>query len=69
MVVNFINVGRNNVSFKKECKSKLTKEWLIKQVKPYILSSCIEFFKTEDGKINIMVGTVRKMGEIEVEDI
>ena len=43
MKVKFINIGNRNVNFTKECKGDLNYEWLLKQVRPYLLSSTIDF--------------------------
>lgn len=43
MKVKFINIGNRNVNFEKECKGELNYEWLLKQVRPYLLSPSIDF--------------------------
>lgn len=66
MKVKFINIGKDQKCFEDECKVKLTEEWLYKKVKPYILSSVIEFYNLENGNVGVFVGGVRQVGEIEV---
>ena len=43
MKVKFINIGNRNANFEKECKGELNYEWLLKQVRPYLLSPSIDF--------------------------
>lgn len=43
MKVKFVNIGRNNVNFMKERNKELSYDWLLKQVKPYLLSHNIDF--------------------------
>jgi hypothetical protein len=66
MKVKFINIGKSEECFEDECKVKLTKEWLYKKVKPYILSSVIEFYNLQNGNVGVFVGGVRQVGEIEI---
>lgn len=66
MVVKFKNIGRGEHCFESECKSKLTREWLIKQIKPYIFSSDISFINMDNGNVAVFVGQVRQVGEIEI---
>ena len=43
MKVKFINIGNRKANFEKECKDELNYEWLLKQVRPYLLSPSIDF--------------------------
>ena len=43
MKVKFINIGNRKANFEKECKGELNYEWLLKQVRPYLLSPLIDF--------------------------
>ena len=43
MKVKFINIGARNANFTKEYKGELSYEWLLKQVRPYLLSTNIDF--------------------------
>ena len=45
--VYFKAVGRNNISFERICKDKLTYEWLIKQVRPHCMSENLDFTYNE----------------------
>ena len=65
MKVKFINIGRNNINFSKECKNELTYDWLLKQVKPYLLSHNIDFEENRKGTITVFAG-MQTVGEIEV---
>ena len=65
--VYFEEVGRNNISFERICKDKLTYEWLIKQVRPHCMSENLDFTyneKTGEGKI---FGVFRKIGKFKLE--
>lgn len=66
VLVKFKDIGSNKKCFEAECKVNLTAEWLRKQVKPYILSSVIEFHNLKNGNVGVFVGGVRKVGEIEL---
>ena len=65
MQVKFINIGRNNVHFTRECKNELTCDWLLKQVSPYLLSHNIGFEENGHGTITVFAG-MQTVGEIEV---
>lgn len=66
MKVKFINIGRNNENFVKECeKGKFTRKWLLKQVKPYLLSPIIDFEENMKGTITVFAG-MQTVGEIEI---
>ena len=43
MKVKFINIGARNANFIKEYDGELNYEWLLKQVRPYLLSPNIGF--------------------------
>lgn len=42
MKLKFINIGWSNANFER-CTKELTYEWLLQQVKPYLLSHNIDF--------------------------
>lgn len=65
MRVKFKNIGRNNVSFTKEAE-QLTESWLLKQVRPYLLSHNIDFIENRKGTITVLAG-FQTVGEIELE--
>lgn len=65
MKVKFINIGSGNANFIKECKNKLTYEWLLKCVRPYLYSHNIDFEEATDGKIIVFSG-MQTVGEIEI---
>lgn len=63
--VKFINIGARNINFTKECNKELTYDWLIKQVRPYLLSSNIDFGENQKGNITVFAG-MQTVGEIEI---
>ncbi len=65
MIIKFINIGSRNANFKKECKGELTYEWLLKQVRPYLLSHNIDFEEGTDDKIYVFAG-MQTVGEIQI---
>lgn len=67
MKVKFINIGNRNANFTKECKGDLNYEWLLKQVRPYLLSPNIDFAENRKGTITVFAG-MQTVGEIEVEE-
>ena len=69
MIVKFKEIGSTKQCFEAECNTKITPEWLRKQVKPYILSSVIEFYEIKNGNIGVFIGGVRQVGEIEVVEV
>ncbi len=64
MKVKFKNIGRNKVSFERECK-ELTYKYAVEQVRPYLLSHNIDFAENKKGTITIFAG-MQTVGEIEV---
>lgn len=64
MKLKFINIGRNNANFERSTK-ELTYEWLLQQVKPYLLSHNIDFEENRSGTITVFAG-MQTVGEIEV---
>lgn len=57
MIVKFIDIGRNRESFeRKQDEEKITYDWLVAQVKPYILSHEIDFAQDSKGNISVCVG-------------
>lgn len=64
MLVKFKNIGRNNISFDRQTK-EITYEWLLEQVKPYLLSPNIDFDYNQKGTITVFAG-MQTVGEIEV---
>lgn len=65
MKLKFINIGSRNANFIKECKSKLTYEWLLKAVRPYLYSHNVDFEEATDGRIIVFAG-MQTVGEIEI---
>lgn len=65
MKVKFINIGARNINFTKECNKELTYDWLLKQVRPYLLSHNIDFEENQKGTITVFAG-MQTVGEIEV---
>lgn len=65
MKLKFINIGNKNANFIKECKKELTYEWLLKQVRPYLLSPNIDFGENRKGNITVFAG-MQTVGEIEI---
>lgn len=65
MKVKFINIGARSINFEKECNKELTYEWLLKQVRPYLLSPNIDFEENQKGTITVFAG-MQTVGEIEV---
>ena len=65
MKLKFINIGNKNANFIKECKHELTYEWLLKQVRPYLLSPNIDFGENKKGNITVFAG-MQTVGEIEI---
>lgn len=43
MKVKFINIGARKANFIKEYDGELNYEWLLKQVRPYLLSPNVDF--------------------------
>lgn len=64
MKVKFKNIGRNNMNFERKT-NKLTYEWLLEQVRPYLLSHNIDFEENQKGTITVFAG-MQTVGEIEV---
>jgi hypothetical protein len=62
MKIKFTDVGRNKQTWEAVCKGQLTYDWMYEQVKPYILSSNIQF--AENGAI--VVGDVHTMGQFQI---
>ncbi len=57
MIVRFIDIGRNKESFEiKQEEEKITYDWLVAQVKPYILSHEIDLAQDSKGNISVCVG-------------
>ena len=67
MKVKFINIGRENISFTRQHKGELSYKWLLKQVRPYLLSRNIDFEENTKGTITVFAG-MRTVGEIKVEE-
>ncbi len=65
MEVKFINIGRNNANFTKECNEELTYDWLLKQVKLYLLSHNIDIEENRKGTLTVFAG-MQTVGEIEI---
>lgn len=66
MLVKFKNIGRNNISFVRKTE-EITYEWLLEQVKPYLLSHNIDFDYNQKGTITVFAG-MQTVGEIEVHE-
>lgn len=57
MIVKFIDIGRNKKNFeKKQDEEKITYDWLITELRPYILSHEIDLTQDSKGNINVCVG-------------
>jgi hypothetical protein len=68
-VVEFKNIGRNGVNFKK-CWEEVTYKNFYDAVKPFLLSRDIEFsYNEETGKGFVIVGMVRPVGEFEIKEV
>lgn len=67
--VKFIDIGREKKCFEEECKTKLTREWIEKKIKPYILNARVEILYLENGNMGLFVGEVRKVGELEIVEV
>ena len=65
MKVKFINIGAHNANFIKEYNKELTYDWLLKQVRPYLLSPNIDFGENHKGTITVFAG-MQTVGEIEI---
>ena len=65
MKVKFINIRARNINFTKECNKEFAYDWLLKQVRPYLLSSNIDFGENRKGTITVFAG-MQTVGEIEV---
>lgn len=66
MKVIFKNIGASKANFKRETK-EVTYEWLLKQVKPYLLSRNIDILENKKGTLTVFAG-MQTVGEIEVKD-
>lgn len=66
MKVKFINIGARKANFITEYDGELNYEWLLKQVRPYLLSQNIDFEYNRSGTITVFAG-IQTVGEIEVE--
>ncbi len=64
MKVKFINIGRNNANFERNT-NELTYDWILKQVRPYLLSHNIDIEENRSGTLTVFSG-MQTVGEIEV---
>lgn len=64
MKIKFINIGRNNVNFERN-REYLNYDWLISEVKPYILSHNIDIEENRKGTLTVFAG-MQTVGEIKV---
>lgn len=67
MTVYFEKVGHSNACFCRECKGKLTYEWLYKQIKPYCMSRNIEFQYDEETGLGLIFGGLHTIGGFKIE--
>lgn len=67
MKVYFEGVGYSNANFVRECKGKLTYEWLYRQIKPYCMSRNITLSYDEETKVGIIFGGLQPIGGFRVE--
>lgn len=65
MKVKFIDIGSHNANFVKECKKEITYDWLLKQVRPYLLSPNIDFGENRKGTITVFAG-MQTVGEVQI---
>lgn len=57
MIVKFIDIGRNKANFqRKQDEEKITYDWLVTELRPYILSHEIDLTQDSKGNINVVVG-------------
>lgn len=68
MKVHFKEVGYSNMCFTRESKKELTYNWLLKQIKPYVMSRNIDFSYNEETKQGLIFGGFQTIGEFEVEE-
>ena len=72
MIVKFIDVGRNNVSWESECAANCVEElqfgWLYSQVKrnARVMSSEIDFLLKDDMKSGIITAGFHTIGIFEI---
>lgn len=67
MKVKFKNIGRNNVNFERD-KEYLNYDWLIEEIKPYLLSHNIDIEENLKGTYTVFAG-FQTVGEIEIEEV
>ena len=62
MIVHFEKVGRDALSFDRECKDDLTYEWLKKQVGKHCMSNDLNFDYNRETREGYIFGGIRVIG-------
>lgn len=65
MKVTFKDIGRNKANFVRN-REYINYDWLISEVKPYLLSSNIDILENEKGTLTVFAG-MHTVGEIILE--
>ena len=66
MNIIFKNIGRNKANFTRTRKY-LNYDWLISEVKPYLLSHNIDILENKRGTLTVFAG-MQTVGEIVIEE-